>query len=534
MTNLRLATPAVLRPLLRHLGGTNSSSSSSSSRPHAGATAAVATGGAATASRGGGGTTQQHFISQLLQPQQQHQQQGLGGLVQPQHQQQQGMWEAGHPFAGLNSTAALQLLRYCVSDLPPPPTPPPAVLGTAAGGEGGGGGGIGGQGEEQQPAAAALGVDFRGLGIMAGLGLRQLQADVEELMGSVVRGTGTQQHHTTAAAAAAAGAGGGGGREGDGGNERQQQQQQQQIVLVHLGSSHVQELIGLPVPTAAGDITLLGGRSSRGSALGFSAGGGGSGVLMVYPTACQPAPYTLHTKTPAAAGGFLHPQAVAALGEEMLQLPWVRTMLRLKYYGIEALARNIAGLCSEEWRAGHAAVQYSAHGRSGSSNGVAVAPGMVAVAAAVRGEVPAVAWDGGRAGGPTPGWLRDMWSVGLAVAAAAEAWGETTAQASAAAAAGGGGGDVWGPLDNWPLLPMADGRLLQVRYRELLMVVPVGMQQQQQEQEQQQQQQQLQEEGAEEEGSGMGSTGALDAATMVEWVSGGGEGREEGALIYGF
>jgi hypothetical protein len=68
---------------------------------------------------------------------------------------------------------------------------------------------------------------------------------------------------------------------------------------------------------------------------------------------------------------------------------------------------------------------------------------------------------------------------------------------------------------------MADGRLLQVRYRELMLVPPKGIDLGDKQQLQQQQLQQEEEGGG---GRGLasiaGAAGGLEAEAMLEWVSG--------------
>lgn len=71
----------------------------------------------------------------------------------------------------------------------------------------------------------------------------------------------------------------------------------------------------------------------------------------------------------------------------------------------------------------------------------------------------AVNWGDGAHGGPEVDWLLRMWALAV----------ELAAGSGAQAGEGGAADGRWAALDLWPLLPLADGRLMRVRHCGLLL-----------------------------------------------------------------
>jgi hypothetical protein len=304
--------------------------------------------------------------------------------------------------------------------------------------------------------------------------------------------------------------------------------------------NRVNWLRGLPVPTAAGTVAVL-----------------GSATLFVSPDSCQPQPTTLLPSHLLCQ--FVSPECVAALSWA-LKYPEVRQELGLTFYGLQHLAAHLKDALGPTWEfvaptqlqplampaaAAYAASSSNGHGKGGVETSAAAAAGSSPSAAAAA--AAAVPWKDGACGGPYLDWLLRLWSVILHIIAAAPIWQEdltwgAAAAAEAAATSGRGstgsrvvgsirnaaerarglgdlladvlaGGDaaaamvaqaeyaneqagagmfgsaapnsalvaaasaagaaelMWRPLADWPLLPLADGRLLKLRHRELVMAV---------------------------------------------------------------
>jgi hypothetical protein len=308
-------------------------------------------------------------------------------------------------------------------------------------------------------------------------------------------------------------------------------------VACPLNMNRVNWLRGLPVPTAAGTVAVL----------GFA-------TLFVSPDSCQPQPTTLLPSHLLCQ--FVLPECVAALSWA-LKYPEVREELGLAFYGLQHLAAHLKDALGPIWEfvapthlqppampaaSLYAASSSSGHGRGGVETSAAAAAGLSSSAAAA-----AVPWKDGACGGPYLDWLLRLWSVILHTIAAVPIWQEdltwgAAAAADAAASSSRGstgsrvagsignaaerarglgglladvlaGGDaaaamlaqaeyaneqagagmfgsaapnsalvaaasaagaaelIWRPLAEWPLLPLADGRLLKLKHRELVMAV---------------------------------------------------------------
>jgi hypothetical protein len=303
-------------------------------------------------------------------------------------------------------------------------------------------------------------------------------------------------------------------------------------VACPLNMNRVNWLRGLPVPTAAGTVAVL-----------------GSSTLFVSPDSCQPQPTTLLPSHLLCQ--FVSPECVAALSWA-LKYPEVREELGLAFYGLQHLAAHLKDALGPTWEvvapsqlqppAAPAAAMYAASSSSGHGRGGWESSAAAAAAAA------AVPWKDGAYGGPYLDWLLRLWSVILHIIAAAPSWQEdltwgaaAAAEASASSSRGStgsrvvgsirnaaerarglgrdlladvlAGGDaaaamvaqaeyaneqagagmfgsaapnsalvaaasaagaaelMWRPLADWPLLPLADGRLLKLKHRELVMAV---------------------------------------------------------------
>jgi hypothetical protein len=202
----------------------------------------------------------------------------------------------------------------------------------------------------------------------------------------------------------------------------------------------VRDLVGLPIPTAAGTVGPL-----------------GSAQLLVVPplpAAPQPPlsprsprsprarrasaashPVASGLLPPALGGAFVNEAVVAAL-EAHLRDPELRRELKLQYYGVPQIAVHLKAALGPEWVARDG-------GGGGGGDGAAGA---------------AAPWDGAPGTGPARWWLRNAWQLVQAAIAAAPAWG-----ASEAAAAR----DALGPL---LLVPLAGGRLLRAGLLEAALV----------------------------------------------------------------
>jgi hypothetical protein len=432
-----------------------------------------------------------------------------------------------HPFDALTTTQALQLLLYCCSDLR---SGPGAVnrggsnadhdnngSGRDGGGDSGGGVGSGGgrpghadaaaaaaaatpstarspSGLDAQDAAAGTpgqrqqqprgnaiddGMAFlrtRGMGVVLGLA-DQLHQGVDGVLRAVADAT------------AADGGGGGGGSGGGGARRIGGATAVQQAVAAGppgggapaAGESHSSGsssgidlaragwLAGLPIPTADGRVAVL----------------GKAPLLVVPPGCCSPHPASL--LPPHLRCSFVAPDCVAALAW-LLQDRGVRLQLQLRYYGPACIAEHLSTALGVIWEGGAPPSSTQRHPRHVPAPRSAAAAATATATAARRPPAalpPAVPWHDGAAGGPLPDWLQALWRVLLHVMAAAQDWSEaecsmappmsapsgsgssgTTAEAAAVAAAADA---AWAPLDDWPLIPLADGRLLRLRHRRLVL-----------------------------------------------------------------
>lgn len=277
----------------------------------------------------------------------------------------------------------------------------------------------------------------------------------------------------------------------------------------------VSYLKGLPVPTAGGTIAML-----------------GVAHLYVFPPECSPPPTEL---LPAhLLRQFVLPECIAALAW-LLRYPEVRSQLRLTYYGLEQLSGHLKEALGPTWTfaettapigrlpaqrpvaacmpgtAGFPAVVAWDDGAAGGPyydwlvklwrvilqiiasvpawhTSITAGPGSSssssagssAVAAAAAGTAAAGVAEGFRSAAQRARGLAEAIAGEVAQALNVPAPGAgsaaSSAGTSAAAAAAGHEAEaeqLWQPLLDWPLLPLADGRLLKLRYRELaLAVVP--------------------------------------------------------------
>lgn len=496
-----------------------------------------------------------------------------------------------HPFAALTPVQALQLLEFCCSDLMAPDR---ASGNSSSSGSGGGGAGRTGQlaGRDSgsstaasAPSPAALGpraVDAAtavaarapaaaaepndafvnlpegavtlvnevlgpgGLTVLRGLANQlqlQLTQGIDDVLNTVMdamtevpqqagpagvrTARGTAAAVQEAAAAAAAGAA----------TSRAQQREQPAPdtgavdAPLKLNMNRVNWLRGLPVPTAAGTVAVL-----------------GSSMLFVYPESCQPAPQSLLPSH--LLHQFVSADCVAALAWA-LKYPELRDELNLAYYGLQHLAGHLNKALGPTWEF------FDLDGPSSSSSSGAsshrgagpAAAGRDTSANVVSAAAAAVPWNDGAAGGPYMEWLQRLWQVMLHIIAAAPewhqdlSWGAATAAAASSTSAGArvadslrnaaerarglgrglaevlAGGELnlnnqaaalaavtpdrtvsrnvfgsavsnpaaegagvpaggpsaadlmWQPLADWPLLPLADGRLLKMKHRDVVLAV---------------------------------------------------------------
>jgi hypothetical protein len=280
----------------------------------------------------------------------------------------------------------------------------------------------------------------------------------------------------------------------------------------------VQALTGLPVVTAAGSIVVLG-------RVRLFVAPTGNGCPP--PTALLPAQQQRSFVSPEIAASlgpwlFKHPEVRQQLKLEFLSLQCLA----------EHLTHTLAPTWTFAADAGSSGGGSSGGGGGGSSRGgpqrsLHHQPGQPGFPAVIR-------WDDGAAGGPLLDWLIKLWQVLLHIIAAAPEWersmhsssgsgggpaaaadaaggylrsaaqrarglvdvlaaevagaldpaaGATAAVHPAVAAAAAGAAataadaqaeealELWQPLLDWPLLPLADGRLLKLRHRELVLAV---------------------------------------------------------------
>jgi hypothetical protein len=184
----------------------------------------------------------------------------------------------------------------------------------------------------------------------------------------------------------------------------------------------VRDLLGLPMPTATGGVTLIGSTqlliappAPPPDAVPAAASAAGGAAQPRHPVASGLLPASLGRE-------FVHEAAVAAL-EGHLKDPALRRELKLQYYGVPQVAVHLRGVLGPEWVA-----------RDSESGG-----GGAASAAAQ--------WDGASGAGPMRWWLREAWGVVLASAAGAAQWGADHAAGALEA------------LDPLLLVPLSDGRL---------------------------------------------------------------------------
>ena len=472
-----------------------------------------------------------------------------------------------HPFVRLSATQALQLLEYCCSDLTTPDERRPSNGSTSASTSiSSRQDGAAATAAVDRPQQAAAGLDAAavqaalpgnvpqgaaamvadvfgpvGLAVLGGLASQMQQrlvTGVDDVLNAVMDAMGppgeVQQqqmpspqqqqrssHVEAAAAATSRAAAAGLAAAADAAGE-------QGPSPVNLNK--VSYLKGLPVPTAAGTVAVL-----------------GVARLYVFPAECSPAPTAL---MPAhLLQQFVLPECISALAW-LLKYPEVQRQLRLTFYGLDQLAGHLEEALAPTWRFTGAAVPTGLPAHRAAAACMPGAPGFPAV----------VAWDDGAAGGPYFDWLVKLWRVMLQTVAAAPEWqtsisagaaGVTSAAGSSGSIAAGGGGAaggssgfggldggltagavadgirsaaqrarglaeviagevaqalnsipgpgassnqqggagsapsaggvlsgereaaeaVWRPLLDWPLLPLADGRLLKLRYRELALAV---------------------------------------------------------------
>jgi hypothetical protein len=474
-----------------------------------------------------------------------------------------------HPYSTLSCAQGLQLLEYCCSDLTAADEPAASSAGDGAGAAApqDAAGSSGGAAAAQPPPAPALppgvpeaavavvGEMFGTAGLAALGGLANLQQrlaggmdDVlNAVMDAMAQPGAAQQQQQQGAAAGAAAAGPAAAAAATGRQASTQARARQQPAphqdarasstarsSLPVNLARVASLRGLPIPTAAGSIAVL-----------------GKGRRFVYPDACSPPPPSL--LLPQQQVQFVSQECVRALAW-LLRHPEVRAQLGLELVSVSSLAHHLSSVAAT-WRPlggasdgglGSDTLASSSSGRrSGTLGGLSQA-----LAAPGAPRFPAeVVWDDGAAGGPSLEWLGRLWRVLLHTIAAAPAWeasggsggsggngsggagagvpGSAAAQggvllrsaaqrarglvdviaaeigaldtAAAAGAAGAGGGagaagtagggepgavpvtaadvlaqraqQLWQPLLDWPLLPLADGRLLKLRHRELVFAV---------------------------------------------------------------
>lgn len=182
-------------------------------------------------------------------------------------------------------------------------------------------------------------------------------------------------------------------------------QEEQQQVRCPINSAALNDCRGLPVPTAAGNITLLGKRQ-----------------LLVWPHDARVAPVKLALDE-VALGIFVHPLVVQHLGP-LLQATPVQEGLRLANFTLEHLSGMLPAALPPNWAPHHS-----------------------------RAVGPVVPWQppiqSKPSGAPSVPWLRDLWVLAMDMAT----------HESGTESAG-----PWAALDMWPLLPINGNRLLRVRH----------------------------------------------------------------------
>jgi hypothetical protein len=467
-----------------------------------------------------------------------------------------------HPFAALSAVQALQLLEFCCSDLAAPdrrsssssggtaaPGGAAVAGGTAAeathrSADGDAAAAAGGSSSSSnigmmnlpEGAAAVVGdvLGPMGLTVLRGLANQlqnQLAAGIDEVLNTVMDAMNDpqqQQQQQVPPAAAAGRVAGGAVASQPADATAAAAAADASTARCSYNMNRVNWLRGLPVPTAAGTVAVL-----------------GSSILFVCPDSCQPSPTALLPSH--LLREFVSPECVAALSWA-LKYPEVREELGLAFYGLQHLAAHLKDALGPTWEfvgptgAAAASSSSSGAGRSEVEEPAAATARPTAAAAA------AVPWKEGACGGPYLDWLQRLWCVILHIIAAAPLWQEDLTWGAAAAASSSSsrgsasarvvgsirnaaerarglgreliadvlstGGDaaaammaqaefanehagtqmtfgsaapnsalvaaasaavaaemLWRPLEGWPLLPLADGRLLQLRHRELVMAV---------------------------------------------------------------
>lgn len=385
------------------------------------------------------------------------------------------------PFGSMTPAEASQLLAFCVSDLQlqASPASPGDASGSGAGGAAAGDAARAGAGSNappgSQPADVLLEQLMAGVGNLRGMGAALLAGGPPGLAGAA-GAAGAAAEQLLGGLLGMAPGGGGGGAAAPAAAAGAQ--------WPPLDAAQLQECIGLPLPTADGTVTVLGAkRGSRG------------GGLLVYPPGapCSPARLLPSSCLPQ----LVAAECLEALGP-LLRHPQLRSTLGLTYLGLPQLADSLQAALGPDWASSAGGMLSASSGNAGGVGGSrgAVAAAITSGSGARSGAPPAVAWDEGRAGGPFPDWLRQLWQLAVFLAANAPEWGTVdvagaaraaeVAHAAAAAAvlgaelvpwerpeaaAAAAAASQWDALASWPLLPLADGRLLRVAHRASVLAV---------------------------------------------------------------
>jgi hypothetical protein len=493
-----------------------------------------------------------------------------------------------HPFASLTPLQALQLLEFCCSDLITAdrnassssssiqrPTaaaaavhttadvPPPSPVSSAAAGGGGGEVALPASLTNNLPEGAVTAVrELLGqVGVAALRGIsNQLQQQVlrgiDDVINNVIDAMNDpqrqqqqqQQQHTagTAAPSVEASAADPAGSSSAGGSEQQLQKPPLNLHKVHW-------LKGLPIPTAANTIAVLGSSNLYvypGALSGSSSSSSSStaATAVTAATAASSDNFTNRLTPPSLLPAhlqhqFVSEECVAAL-EWAFKDAYLRQELRLVFYDFSRLAAHLQEALGPTWdflgsqgSSSHQQRLTLPAAAMPASQAARGAGGMPRKLTGIAGPAAAVQWNDGASGGPYLEWLQQLWRVILQLIAAAPAWGENesgnssgsvarsgsgnTAAAAArltggifsaaerarglgrglaealaaelsgqrtaagddsssaeedeldtaAAAAAAATAALWQPLDDWPLLPLADGRLLRVKHRGLILAV---------------------------------------------------------------
>jgi hypothetical protein len=360
----------------------------------------------------------------------------------------------GHPaFHGMSVEQASQLLAFCVSDLELE-APADAAPGAAASASGGRAGAV----AAAAAAAAAAALAPAVVGTMMATQIANAANAAERLFPGLLGALG-------------------------GAPAGQEQADGQGRPLLDAG--RLQECCGLPAPTAAGSVVVLGSQPA-------------SSHLLVYPADAPVSPLAL---VPASAHQqFVHDSCLLALGP-LFQHPQLRSALALQYFDLQQLSKHLAVVLGSDWGSAAGGLLTPADRVAGGVGGSLAGPPRATSAPAPAGLM--VRWEDGRAGGPFVSWLAQLWALATHLAAAAQAWGAVPAaaqQAAARAAAPGAAADQpqlpgaraadgaallpwqtpealaaaataaqWDALGDWPLIPLANGCLLRVKHRALVL-----------------------------------------------------------------